>query len=254
MGCGAALLNLRAAAAAAGLAPAIRLLPDPARPPLLAEILTTGGGRPDPALALLAPAVVRRRSSRLPFEDRDIAEAVRQRLYEAVSAEGAQLLFPDAWHVREVLDLAGDAEDLEAHDPGLREETRRWARTEPTGRNGTASDGVPVEAFGPLPRAGVGPVRDFAAGRPVAGRGWAPFEANPRLALLGTAHDAPVDWLRAGQALERVWLRATTDGLVASVTSQPLEWTQSTRAPRSAVCRWRVPPTRCCSTRRPTRT
>ncbi|GAB1332125.1 hypothetical protein ACE1SV_64640 [Streptomyces sennicomposti] len=30
----------------------------------------------------------------------------------------------------------------------------------------------------------------------------------------------------AGRALERVLLRATTDGLVASVTSQPLEWPQ----------------------------
>ncbi len=67
-------------------------------------------------------------------------------------------------------------------------------------------------------------MRDFGRTRPVSGRDRAAFEQVPQLALLGTSGDARADWLRAGQALERVLLQATADGLATSMTSQPLEW------------------------------
>jgi hypothetical protein len=57
----------------------------------------------------------------------------------------------------------------------------------------------------------------------VAGRGTGRFETTPQLALLGTVQDRREDWLRAGQAMERVLLRATLDGLATSLTSQALE-------------------------------
>ncbi|MFJ2302460.1 Acg family FMN-binding oxidoreductase [Streptomyces sp. NPDC087787] len=234
MGCGAALLNLRAAAAAAGLAPVVSLLPDPTHQDFLAEADLCGTGPPDGALAGLAPAIRRRHSSRLPFRDEAVPAAVRERLYEAAGAEGAQLSFPGAWHVRAILELVRDAEGREALDPEVRGETERWTHTDLSDAAGTA-DGVPGEAFGPRRRGSSATVRDFAAGRPMPGRGWATFEQEPNIALLGTAHDEPVDWLRAGQALERVLLRATTDGLVASVTSQPLEWPETRWAVRDPV-------------------
>ncbi|MFJ3235280.1 Acg family FMN-binding oxidoreductase [Streptomyces sp. NPDC086787] len=223
IGCGAALLNLRVAAAAAGLAPLVRLLPDPARPDFLAEVHLCGTGPPDGALAQLGSAVRRRHSSRLPFRDEAIPAAVRRRLCDAAGAEGAQLLFPGAWHVQTILDLVRDAEGREAVDPEVRGETAQWTRTEPSAA-AAAADGIPGEAFGPRQRGASAPVRDFTVGRSMTGRGWAPFEKHPNIALLGTGHDEPVDWLCAGQALERVLLRATADGLAASVTSQPLEW------------------------------
>lgn len=67
-------------------------------------------------------------------------------------------------------------------------------------------------------------MRDFGRSRRIPGRGWAAFEQNPHIVLLGTSGDKPDDWLRAGQALQRVLLQATADGLVTSMTSQPLEW------------------------------
>ncbi|MFJ9346397.1 Acg family FMN-binding oxidoreductase [Streptomyces sp. NPDC101237] len=235
--CGAALLNLRVAAAASMLAPVVRLLPEPDRPDLLAEVRLCGTGPPDAELALLRPAVARRHSSRHPFRDEEIAAATREGLCRAADVEGAQLLFPGRWHVREVLDLVWDAEQWEAQAPGVREETARWTHVEPTGAV-APSDGIPAEAFGPVRRDGNAPVRDFAAGRPMPDRPRASFEKTPNVALLGTTGDGPVDWLRAGQALERVLLRATADGLVASVTSQPLEWPDlrwAARDPRSAM-------------------
>jgi hypothetical protein len=147
------------------------------------------------------------------------------------------LVFPDAWHVQSVLDLVRDAEGREALDPGVRSETAHWARTEPA--DGTAaSEGIPAEAFGPRQWGARSPVRDFAVGREVSGRDWAAFEKRPQIALLGTARDRPLDWLWAGQALERVWLQATLDGLAASLTSQPLEWPELrwvVRDPTSAM-------------------
>ncbi|MEV5953100.1 nitroreductase family protein [Streptomyces sp. NPDC051987] len=237
LGCGAALFNLRVAAAAAGRAPVVRLLPDPADPALLAEVALNGAGRPDPALTALYPAIPRRHSSRHPYEERPVPAGLRQAMREAAGAEGAQLAFPGAWHVQELLELVRDAEGREALDAGVRAETVRWARTGPAGPR-EASDGIPAEAFGPGRYGRATPVRDFAAGRPVPGRGWAVFERNPQIALLGTAHDGPVDWLRAGQALERVLLLATVGGLVTSMTSQALEWPELrwvTRDPGSAM-------------------
>ncbi|MGW3152353.1 Acg family FMN-binding oxidoreductase [Streptomyces sp. NPDC001177] len=221
--CGAALFNLRVAAAARGLAPAVRLLPDPDDAELLAEVRLRGSAPPDETLARLRPAICRRHSSRLPFRDEEIPVDVVERLYDAAHTEGAQLLFPGAWHVKSILELVQDAEGREALDPDVLSETAQWARTEPSDVVG-APDGIPAEAFGPRQRGSTAPVRDFAVGRPMPGRGWASFEKNPHVALLGTARDGPGDWLRAGQALERVLLQATMDGLVASMTSQPLEW------------------------------
>ncbi|MGW9031058.1 Acg family FMN-binding oxidoreductase [Streptomyces sp. NPDC055722] len=237
LSCGAALLNLRVAAVAAGREPVTRLLPDESDPTLLAEVDLTGTARPDDSLAPLYPAIRRRHSSRFPFREDDIPDAVAGELRGAALLEGARLVFPNDWHVRLVLDLVHDAEGRESQTPGVRDETVRWARTEPT--SGTrARDGIPAEAFGPAKWGAESPVRDFAAGRTVPGRGWAPFEKRPHIALLGTAQDRPVDWLRAGQALERVWLLATLDGLAASLSSQPLEWTElrwAVRDPTSAM-------------------
>ncbi|MEU9450329.1 nitroreductase [Streptomyces sp. NPDC048277] len=231
LGCGAALFNLRVAAAAAGRTPVVRLLPDPADPTLLAEVALAGGEPPDQTLAALSPAIPRRHSSRRPFSERPLPADLEDRMCEAAAAEGAQLVFPGTWHVQELLELVQDAEGREALDPGLRAERAHWTRTGAAGADGTA-DGIPAEAFGPGRYGPATPVRDFAAGRPVPGRGWAVFEKNPHIALLGTGHDGPADWLRAGQALERVLLVATAGGLVASMVSQTLEWPELRRLTR----------------------
>lgn len=234
VGCGAALFNLRVAAAATGLASDARVLPDPYDGALLAELPLRRAGRPDSALAALRGAIRRRHCSRLPYDDVGIPADVCGRLQDAARAEGAQLLFPGAWHARLVLELTRDAEDAEAHDPELRAETARWTRAPHT----EASDGVTAETFGPRQRLVTAPVRDFEAGRRTSGGVPASFERHPHIALLGTPGDGPADWLRAGQALERVLLRATAEGLVASLTTQPLEWPElrwEVRDPRSAM-------------------
>ena len=82
---------------------------------------------------------------------------------------------------------------------------------------------VPVSALGPIPESPSTPHRDLAGGRRIPGRGFAVFEQDPTLAVLTTPHDDVSAWINAGQALERVLLVATVEGLVATFANQPLE-------------------------------
>ncbi len=237
LGCAAALFNLRVAAAHAGWTPVTELLPDPSDPRLLAVVRLTGQAPTEGDLAPLYPAIHRRRTSRQPFSDEAVPDAIRDGLSAAALLEGARLAFPDIWHVQTLLDSVRDAEGRDAQDPAAEEELKRWVRTG-TDAARTAGDGVPDYAFGPLKQHGGAPVRDFAGRQPLPGRETAVFESAPQLAVLGTRDDRPRDWLVAGQAMERVLLQATLDGLATSLTSQALERPELrwiTRDPKSAM-------------------
>ncbi|MGP3948982.1 Acg family FMN-binding oxidoreductase [Streptomyces sp. 7N604] len=223
LGCGAALFNLRVAAVHAGLEPVTELLPDPADPQLLARVRLTDLALPRSPLRPLYPAIHHRHTSRDPFSEREIPPAVQDDLRDAAGREGAELVFPGPWHVQTLLELVHDAEGRDAVDPERSEDLARWTRLGVDSVE-TTPDGIPEYAFGPRKRDGKAPVRDFAGRRPVAGRGSATFEHTPHLALLGSAGDRPEDWLRAGQAMERVLLLATVNGLATSLTSHALEW------------------------------
>jgi hypothetical protein len=214
LSCAAALFNLRVAAAHAGWEPATQLQPDPANPRLLAEVRLTSPTAPDNDLASLYGAIHRRRTSRHPFTDEAIPGAIKDALRGVAHLEGARLIFPEAWHVQTLLDLVQDAEGRDTRDYAAAEELRHWTRV------------------------GTDVLRDFAGRRSVPGREAAAFEGTPQLAVLGTTDDEPRDWLLAGQAMERVLLQATLDGLATSLTSQALEWPElrwTVRDPQSAM-------------------
>lgn len=188
LGCGAALLNLRVAVIHGGWYPATRLLPDPTDPALLATVRLTGLGSGESDLATLYPAIHQRHSSRYPFEETEIPQAVRTALSDAAYVEGASLTFPAAWHLQEVLELAQEAEARNLTDRGSDQDLAQWTRIDAPSVN-TAPDGVPAYAFGPRKRGGKAPMRDFAGTRPVTGRGAAEFERSPHLALLSTVSE-----------------------------------------------------------------
>lgn len=221
LGCGAALFNLRVSAAHAGRRPDVQLLPGDEDPFLLATVRLREAERPDPQLSALHPAIRRRHTSREPFSEGEIPQIVLSGLADAARVEGAHLLFPDTWHTDMLLNLVHDAEGRDTLDPEAFRDVARWTRMEEPDQT---ADGIPATAFGPSKRAGKAPVRDFAGPRDVPGRESAVFERRPRLALLGTDRDRPADWLRGGQALERILLLATLDGLATSLTSHALEW------------------------------
>jgi len=223
IGCGAALMNLRVGVAHEGWQASTRLLPVPADPMLLASVTLTGpldGDDDDPAP--LHPAVHTRHTSRYPFAERAIPDPVRTALADAAHREHVSLSFASGWHLQAVLDMALEAEARNLTDPGVAADLARFTRRADDTR--PATEGVPEHAFGPHRRIGKVPMRDFAGGKPMPGRPAADFETTPHLALLSTGRDRPEDWLRTGQATERVLLRATLEGLAASFVTQALEW------------------------------
>lgn len=120
-----------------------------------------------------------------------------------------------------MLELIRDAEGYDRGDPAREAEQHHWTRDT---QAEAPVDGVPDYALGPCDASGRATTRDFAGTAVLAGRARVPFESRPQLALLSTAGDRPVDWLRDGQALERVLLTATFHDVSTSFATQPLEW------------------------------
>ncbi|MBM9624267.1 Acg family FMN-binding oxidoreductase [Streptomyces zhihengii] len=233
LGCGAALFNLRVAAAHAGWEARVRARPEKVAPEVLALVTFEPVAERD-AVAGLHRAIALRRTSRTPFSGETVPEPVLEGLRGAATAEGARLDFADDWRVQELLDAVWDAEQSERFAPGVREEIARWT----AGREGTEFEGIPSSSLGPRRYDGRAPVRTFPGHDARRDREGAVFEWAPCLAVLGSRRDRPHDWLAAGQAMERVLLQATLDGLSTSLNSQALEWPELRwlmRDPRSAT-------------------
>ncbi|TLS45341.1 hypothetical protein FE633_14760 [Streptomyces montanus] len=215
---GCAVLNLRVAVAHFGWEPVTRLLPRPDEPELLATV-RFGGTASAASTPHLYDALWRRRSSRFPFSERPVPAAVLIELAEAAHAEGALLSRPEPAATDRLLRLIRVAEHRNTADPDRAAESRRWAHDP----NGEAL-GMPPETLGPQDFRERIPMRDFGAHRHPAELTARPFENRPSIAVLSTVHDRRTDWLRAGQALERVLLVATAHDVRASLLHQALEW------------------------------
>ncbi|GAA2804631.1 hypothetical protein RMN57_00830 [Kitasatospora sp. CM 4170] len=216
---GAALFNLRVAGLRLGRDPEVRLLPDGAEPHLVATVrLARPSPTPLPFGRDLFKAIGQRHSSRQPFVNRDVPEVVSGELIAAALDEGAVLSLLEEAGVRRVLALTHDAERRTGTDLARVAETRTWLRLEKP-----AADGIPAAALGPQDHDAHVPMRSFT-GRTPSTTASQRFEALPQLATLTTHGDRTSDWLRAGQAMERVWLLATAHGVRISVLHQAVEW------------------------------
>jgi nitroreductase len=214
--CGAALFNLRVAAAHLGFHPKVRLLPDD-NPILVATIDLDHRHLKRGLLSEFYPAIWCRRTNRQPFSDRMPPPAALSRLGEAVTQENALLrIYDEPEEVQRIVDLLHHAEFEERHDPEGVAERAAWVSAH------AREDGIPVESLGPMPEQTNVVFRDLANGGG-SSRPTASFEMTPTVAVLSTMHDRPADWVRAGQALQRALLVATDAGLVASFMNQPLE-------------------------------
>ena len=216
---GAAVLNIRLALAELGHRPVVRLRPTPGDDRHVATVISGGRSAPtDDDLGLFA-AIPERRSSRRPFTSTHLLEGAVARLRQAAALEGAMLCFTGPAERDAVLNLARTAEARQRRSPAYRAELRAWTSDDPY-----RDDGVPIEAVGPWSAYSALPIRDFAVDREIPDRTAEVFEPDPRVALLCVmGEDEPAQWLRSGQALQRVLLEATRLGLSAGMFTQPLE-------------------------------
>jgi hypothetical protein len=230
--CGAALYGLRLALRSLGCVPEVDLLPepDPATP--------AAGRRPLARVRLGAPAPItpeehrllaatpHRHTHRGPFEAGPLPDGLFPSLQLDAEAEGATLTALDSeQQCRDLAAIAALASLRDIMDPAARAQTARWTRE----LGSPARDGVPAHAFPPTPAEPVGwlPPRDFDLGRGL-GRLPAGWPTAYMTAVLTTAGDGEPEWLRAGQALHRLLLRAASQWVFAGLQTQPLRvvWTR----------------------------
>jgi hypothetical protein len=220
--CGCALYNARVAIAASGYEPLVHRLPDAERPEIVARV-QVGVRRFWPGSSALDLAIDQRRTNRRAFSADPVPGWLVSDLQLAARAEDA-LLFaitrPE--HRAVVARLNEQAEECERADPAYLAEIAAWTTDDPR-----RPDGVPATS---VPYAGVFaenhdrlPIRGFD----VRGMGWLPAssrsDVDQCLLLLCSHDDQPRGWLRAGEALEHVWLKLTDRGFWASPLTQLVE-------------------------------
>jgi nitroreductase len=216
--CGTALHHARTALAAAGFAVAVDLLPDPARPDLLARIKLGAAVPPDPEAQRMAAAIPHRRTDRRAFGDRRVSEATLTRLRRFVEAEGAYLHVVPEDQISMLAVSIERAAGAEHNDPAYRAELDRW-----TNRPQWRGDGVPpTTAVEPSLRRV--PVRDFVPEGATAGltAGDGVDKGAAYVVVFGTS-DQPADLLRGGEAVSALLLLATAEGLATAPLSEAVE-------------------------------
>ncbi|MFG2248053.1 Acg family FMN-binding oxidoreductase [Spirillospora sp. NPDC048823] len=222
--CGAALYTLRLSLRMLGYDPVVHLLPDPDRPHLLADVDLRPGEPADAAVELEHAQIRRRHSHRGGFLPDPVPAGVQSLLRHAAEREGARLVQAVDANVKGALAALTDAaEHIQRRSPAYATEIARWAPAPGTSRR----DGVQEGAYPQrTPQtAPYFPARDFARGQ-----GWGtepdPDDGTARsglVVLLVSGGDTPAHWLKSGQALQRVLLRAAEHGLSAAYHTQALQ-------------------------------
>ena len=212
--CGAALFNLRVAAASKGLVSDVQLWPSEAQPDLLARI-QLHEAPVDDELARLHTAVEARHTTHKAFQDESISRGLTHQLVAAATAEGAWLQALEGDTRKRAASLIAEGDRIHFSDPSWRRELASWIHPRRT------ADGVAMPAaLAPISRH---VVRHVDLGRRVGNSHEALALQAPLLAVLTTERDETEDWLRAGQALERALLVAAARGVQVGYLNQPCQ-------------------------------
>jgi hypothetical protein len=225
--CGAALFGLRLAVGSLGYHPEVSLFPEPGQRRLLARLRA---GRLAPMTSdeqAMLQAVPYRHTHRGAFEPGPLPAGLLERLRGDAEAEGATLTViddgPAYQQLTAILASWRRWRDLYPTSPAeiqTRAETLRWTRA----AGSQARDGVPADAFPAAPGRETGrlPQRDFDLSR---GWGFPPSGGPPAsaTAILVAHGEDEQSWLRAGQALQRILLRAASRRVFARLQTQPLQ-------------------------------
>jgi hypothetical protein len=220
--CGCAVMNARVAIAAAGFEAVVHRMPDRTKPNLLAR-LTVGDPHPAGRNAALDLAIDRRHTNRRAFMDEPVPQSIVSKLVAAVRDEGAALVpVTSANHRAVIADLSALASRIENEDPAYIEEIKAWTTDDPRRLDGVQAATIPY-AGAAVQSNGQSPIRSFD----VRGMGWLPSAtgtgAEECLLVLCSTDDDALGWLRAGEALERLWLELTDHGYWASPMTQIVE-------------------------------
>jgi nitroreductase len=224
--CGAALFTARVAMRYLGLVPKVSLLPDPDLPNLVARIGYAGEPvAPAEYERVLFAEITRRRTHSGGFDLEPLPASLIAVMRDEAARQNAELAIMTDEAKRGALAAVVETAEYALQLDAVRmREQARWASPPGSSRR----DGVPATAYPARPERMQPsfPGRDFAHGhgwgRPPTGSD-ATLRSAGLVTVLTTQSDGPEDWVRAGQALQRVLLAASSCGVRAALHSQPLE-------------------------------
>ncbi len=227
MACGAALYNLQLAALHFGHTTSVELLAGKSRRDGLMARLTLEERRPPTAEEEeLFEAIGVRRTNRFPFDARDVPFGVVSALVREAADQGACLRVVDRTIRPAVSELVAEADRQQWASARFRSELATWSRSNQPGE----MDGIPGYSCGLSDSASVFHrvlVRfrsGISSGISSEARRDRFYALNTRALLaLCSRQETPADWFVAGQAMQRVLLRAAARGLSASFFSQAVE-------------------------------
>lgn len=221
---GCALLNARVALAGDGVLAEVARFPDPTHPDLVARLRVLDGISGDTGqaeLAALDHVLELRQTNRRRFADDEVPGDLLALLQQVVADEGGLLHIVRTAEQRvSVASLSQHADDIENLNPAYRAELRAWTTDDPQRRDGVRNLAVPHVDGSAQDEV---PIRDFDT----RGTGYLPGNTHSSrdqcLVLVCSQTDTPADWLRTGEALERMLLEITRHGFAASPLTQVTE-------------------------------
>ena len=221
--CGAALHQLQVAASALGWDTDVERVAGTSNPTLLARIRVTPSGlpaEPAPLTTLEERRTDRRRFTSWPVPDQRIQHLVKEANEWGCHAVA---LLDEAARVR--MELLVETARASSHaDSAAAAEQARWLdRDRP---EGVPSQLVPTDARDPLRNR-------FGPG--LLPEGQVELESSDGIIVLGGTTDDAQAWLRTGEGLSALWLKATEGNLSVVPLSQPVEVEQTRHRLRREV-------------------
>jgi nitroreductase len=212
LSCGAALHHARVALAAAGWESRVeRTAGDP-----LAVIHADRQAEPTPAAVELFEQLKTRHTDRRTVSDTPLSAEVLDDLVAVTEKEGTRLHLIGRDQLIDLAVIVERAQKTESSDESLRRETAEWVGGDRADGAGIPDANLPTD----LPLTTV-QERDFGTpGTLPAGEG---HDAAASYAVLYGTGDDRVEWLRAGEALNALWVAATAHGAGLLPMSGPIE-------------------------------
>ncbi|GHO77630.1 hypothetical protein KSD_54010 [Ktedonobacter sp. SOSP1-85] len=214
--CGAACMNIRVALRYFGLQETLTFLPDPQCANLVARMTVISSYEPNEEDRRLFHALPWRHTYRGEVSPKPIPRSSLDNFIKQAGQEGTWIRFVEGGLRQRLMEfiLEGDRQQWAHKD--FRAELAQWLRP------ASAPDGMPISAH---PRGEGHPfwVRTLNLSHSEENKIQHALQQAPALAILGTFGDSSLDWLLAGEALERVLLTACAEGIQASFFNQPLE-------------------------------
>lgn len=221
--CGAALMYLRVAIRQFGHSDEVEEFPDRWEPDLLARVRLGAAKKAALEDKLLFEAIPKRHTNRSLLQDLKVPAWLLTKLQIIAVEEHAGLhIVADAGIRYSIADLIAEADHIQWADQEYRSELAQWVHS----NRSYERDGMPGYALGMEDReSDLAPIlmETFDLSSAAAKKDYKQTLAAPVLAVLTTGADTPSDWLRAGQALARVLLRASAENLWAAFLNQPIE-------------------------------